>query len=280
MKRKYNLSVLILTKDEEANLPISFKSIEWCDDIVVLDSGSKDNTEKISRDAGARFYKREFDNYANQRNYGLHEIQYKSQWVLMLDADEVVPAELLEEIDKKIGKDDNKVTLYRMRRKDYLFGRWIKRSSGYPVWFGRLGRAGRVRVERDINERFVTDGEVGLLQEHLLHYPFNKGFHAWLEKHNRYSTMEADLMFREGNKSIRWRALFSSDPADRRAALKDLYYSLPGRPLIYFLVFCVFKGGFLEGRAGLTYGALRSIYEFMINCKLKELDRKSRNLPV
>jgi glycosyltransferase involved in cell wall biosynthesis len=280
MKRKYNLSVLILTKDEEANLPISLKSIEWCDDIVVLDSGSKDNTERISRDAGARFYERDFDNYANQRNYGLQEIEYKNKWVLMLDADEVVTAELLEEIDKEIGKADNKITLYRLRLKYYLFGRWIKRSSGYPFWVGRLVRIGRVKVEREINERFVTDGEVGLLQEHLLHYPFNKGFHAWLDKHNRYSTMEAELMFREGKKSIRWRNLFSSDPADRRVALKDLYYTLPGRPLIYFLFYCVFRGGFLEGRAGLTYGALRSIYEFMINCKLKELDRKNRNLPV
>jgi len=280
MKQKYNLSVLILTKDEEANLPICFKSIERCDDIVVLDSGSADATKRISRTAGARFYEREFDNYANQRNYGLHEIEYKNKWVLMLDADEAAPAELLEEIDKQIGKPDNKITLYRMRRKDFLFGRWIKRASGYPVWFGRLGHTGRVHVEREINERFVTDGEVGFLQEHLHHYPFNKGFYAWFEKHNRYSTMEAELMFREGGKSIRWRDLLSSDPADRRVAQKDLYYSLPGRPLLYFIVSSVFMGGFLEGRAGLTYGALRSMYEFMINCKLKELDRKSKNLPV
>lgn len=275
-----DISVLILTLDEEANLGSCLRSLAWCDDIVVFDSFSTDGTEEIARKAGARFVQRAFDDYASQRNFGLSEIEYKHPWVLMVDADEVVPPDLEEEIEGKISNCEPDVALFRMRRKDYLMGRWIRRSGGYPTWFGRLIRVGQVRVVRAINEEYHTDGKVRLLRGHLHHYPFNKGFGAWFEKHNRYSAMEATEIVRGGPNRTRLSDLWAKDPADRRRAVKRLAYALPARPLVVFLGLYVFRGGFLEGRAGLTFSALRAIYEFMIDCKVREFRRRKAGLPL
>ncbi|APG26340.1 hypothetical protein A7E75_12145 [Syntrophotalea acetylenica] len=274
------VSVLILTLDEEINLPRCLASLQWCDDVVVLDSGSQDATQNIATEWGARMVERPFDNYARQRNFGLEKIPYKHPWVLMVDADEEVPSELVEEMNKTIAGCCEKTTLYRMRRKDFFLGRWIKRSSGYPTWFGRLIKVGHVRVERAINEEYNTDGYIGFLQGHLHHYPFNKGFSAWLEKHNRYSTMEADLMVKGGIDTPALSDLFGSDPANRRRAIKSLVYRMPFRPLLMFVALYVFRGGFLDGRAGLSFCLLRSFYEFMINCKAQEVHLRQNDMPL
>lgn len=272
MKMNANISILILTLNEEQNLPSCLESIKWCDDIVVLDSHSVDNTAEIAKTFGARIFQRKFDNYANQRNYGIHDIDYKHKWLLMLDADEIVPKNLHKEMHKAIlDADDSNISLFRMRRKDYLFGKWIKYSSKYPIWFGRLMKIGKVHVEREINEEYHTKGEISSLDEHLVHYPFNKGFHAWFEKHNRYSTMEASLKYNQNTSQIPFNNLISKDPVLRRKSVKALFHKLPCRPLLIFLALYLFRGGILEGRAGLTYCLLTSFYEYMIDCKVREL---------
>jgi hypothetical protein len=172
------------------------------------------------------------------------------------------------------------VALFRMRRKDHLFGRWIPHSSGYPTWFGRLVRVGRAWVERAYNEEYHTDGDSAELEAHLDHYPFNKGFAAWVEKHDRYSTMEAELRLHEQENPHRWRDLFAHDPVLRRRAHKSVLYQLPVRPLVVFAGLYFLKGGVLEGRAGLTFSLLRAWYEYLIDCKLVELRRRAAGLPV
>lgn len=266
-----NISILILTLNEEQNLPSCLSSLDWCDDIVVLDSYSIDNTTVIAEKAGVRVFKRKFDNYACQRNYGMENINYKHKWVLMLDADEVVPVRLSREMNNAVYHSADDVTLFRVRRKDFLLGKWIKYSSKYPIWFGRLVKIGHAHVEREINEEYHTEGSIVSLKEHLIHYPFNKGFHSWLEKHNKYSTMEAELKYNQGIVGVSFKNLFSNDPVIRRKSIKALFHKLPGRPLWMFLLLYVFRGGFLEGRAGLTYCLLTSFYEYMIDCKVHEL---------
>lgn len=274
-----SISVLILTLNEEVNLKRALGSVNWCDDVVVLDSLSDDGTEEIACTLGARFIEREFDNYAGQRNFGLKEIPYKHKWVLMLDADEVVTPELKDEMLGAV-RGDNPAVLLFMRRKDHFIGRWIKRSSGYPTWFGRLMRPSEVWVERSINEEYRTEGAVGYLKSHLTHYPFNKGFSSWFEKHNRYSTMEAELIVQGGATNSTWSDLFNADPMRRRSSLKRLFYKLPLRPVIMFAGLYFVRGGFLDGRAGLTYCLLRATYEFMINCKIKEIKRREQGQPL
>jgi glycosyltransferase involved in cell wall biosynthesis len=274
-----DVSVLILTLNEEVNLPRCLASVDWTDDVLVLDSGSSDGTIEIARQAGARVVFRTFDDYASQRNYGLTDIEYKYPWVLMVDADEAVSLELALEIKAAIlGCPDN-VCIFRMRRKDFLMGKWLRHSSGYPTWFGRLIRVGRVQVERSINEEYHTDGDIASLENHLYHYPFNKGMEAWFEKHNRYSTMEAEVQMQTLPEMHRWRDLFNSDPVLRRKAQKLFVYSLPGRPVIVFALFYFIRGGLLEGRAGFMFSMLKAVYEYMIVCKIKELKRRQKSLP-
>jgi glycosyltransferase involved in cell wall biosynthesis len=272
-------SVLILTLNEEVNLAGCLESVRWCDDVVVLDSYSDDSTVEIAGKYGARVVRRAFDHYAGQRNYALREISYRHPWVLMLDADERVPVELQREMQAAIGATGPNVAMFRMRRKDHLFGRWIRGSSGYPTWFGRLMRIGKVRVERAINEEYHADGEVRELEAHLNHFPFNKGFAAWIEKHDRYSTLEAGMRL-AGHVPTRAGDFFSADATVRRRALKHTLYRMPGRPLLVFIALYFFRGGFIEGRAGLTFSLLRAWYEYMIDCKYFELQRRARGLPV
>lgn len=274
------VSILLLTLNEEVNLPACLESIKWSDDIVVFDSHSTDRTVEIANMAGTKVVERIFDNYAAQRNAALNEVEYKHPWVLMVDADERVTPELRNEIEAVLSKEKSEITLYRIRRKDMFMGKWLRRSSGYPTWFGRLFKVGHVWVEREINEEYHTSGKIGYLQSHFIHYPFNKGVAYWFERHNRYSSMEASSLIQELRVPLELRKIFSSDPIIRRRILKQLAYRMPGRPFLAFCYLYLFRLGILDGRAGLTYCILRSIYEYMIDIKVKELQRREKGLPV
>ena len=270
------VSVVILTLNEEKNLPGCLESVKWSNDVIVFDSFSSDQTTQIATSYGAQVIQRAFDNYAAQRNAALDEPFYKNPWVLMLDADERVPDELATELRLVTEGTESDFTLYRIRRKDMFLGKWLRRSSGYPTWFGRLIRIGRVRVEREINEEYHTDGKVGFLKEHLIHYPFNRGISYWFERHNRYSSMEAEVLFSETQSTQSIKDLFSSDPALRRKALKQIAYRLPCRPILVFGYLYVVRLGILDGRPGLIYCILRCIYEYLIDIKAKELQQRAR----
>lgn len=275
-----SISVLILTYNEAVNITDCLRSVSWSDDVVVLDSFSSDETPDLSRRCGARVIQRSFDNYAAQRNFGLQSIQYRHPWILMLDADERVTTDLQLEMLTAVRGCASDVTMFRFRRRDHLYGRWIRRSGGYPTWFGRLARAGCVWVDRPVNEEYRTDGRILPLQGHIEHHPFNKGFHEWISKHDRYSSSEAALL--AGNHAGNWRLLdlLSREPTRRRASAKGLIYSLPFRPAIVFLGLYLFRGGLIEGRAGLTFCVLRAWYEFLIDCKRRELTRRAQGLPI
>ena len=265
------ISVVILTLDEERNLPGALASLRGlCDDVVVFDSFSSDRTCDIAREAGARVVQRRFDDYASQRRVALTDVKYKHEWVLMLDADERVEASLWEEMGRRVAGVALDCALFRMRRKDHFMGKWIKHSSGYPTWFGRLVRPGRVRVERSVNEEYTAEGSVGYLEGHLLHYPFERGLAHWIDRHNRYSTMEAAIVAQEGSARPRFGDLLSRDPTFRRKALKSLGYLMPLRPVVVFLYLYILRGGFLDGGPGLHFCALRGVYEFFIDLKLRE----------
>ncbi|WPY98251.1 glycosyltransferase family 2 protein [Christiangramia sp. OXR-203] len=264
------MSAIILTYNEENILAKCLSALNFVDEIIVFDSFSTDKTLDIARDFGATVIQRKFDNYANQRNAALKEISPKSDWVLMVDADEIVPQELKTEILSTIS-ESNPAFLYRVRRKDMFQGKWIKQSSGYPTWFPRLFKNGEVRVEREINEEYFTEGKEGKLMEHLIHFPFNKGLSWWFDKHNRYSLMEAEKLKEELNEEVEIRDLLSKDPVLRRKTQKRLIYKLPFKPWIVFIGLYVFRGGFLNGKAGYTFCKLRKTYEWMIDLKLKEL---------
>jgi glycosyltransferase involved in cell wall biosynthesis len=272
------VSVLILTLNEEVNLPGCLESVAWSDDVVVFDSFSSDRTVEIARAAGTRVVQRTFDNYASQRNAALTQVPYRHPWVLMVDADERWPREMYEEMKDAIGRNGD-TSIYYFLRRDMFLGRWL-RHTGYPTWAGRLIKLGDVTVERAINEQYLTTGNKGYLQGHFIHHPFNRGVGHWLHRHNQYSSMEAQALAGEIKGGLCLRDLFSREPATRRRALKQLAYRLPCRPFLVFCYLYFFRLGFLDGLAGLAYCRLRMIYEYMIDLKITELRRRKEGLPV
>jgi glycosyltransferase involved in cell wall biosynthesis len=274
------ISVLILTLNEADNLPGCLAACAWCDDIVVFDSESVDATREIAAAANARVIERRFDNYAAQRSAALNQVRYRHEWVLMVDADERTPDDLVSEMDTAVNAAAPEVAMFRMRRKDMFLGRWMRRSSGYPTWFGRLLRVGRVRIERAVNEEYVADGRIGYLRGHLEHYPFNRGIAYWFERHNRYSTLEAQAKLEQQVAPLRWQPLFGRDPVERRRALKRLAYRLPLRPSLVFVYWYVVRLGFLDGRAGLAFSRMRAAYELLIDLKVMERERRRHGEPV
>jgi len=268
------VSVLILTLNEETNLGECLDCCSWCDDIVVFDSLSTDRTREIALARGARVIERQFDDYASQRNAALQTVNYAHSWVMIIDADERIPTDLVTEITDRIETVSADTVMFRMRRKDFFMGRWLRRSSGYPTWFGRLVRIGRVRVERAINEEYIADGRVEHLKSHLHHYPFNKGIAFWYERHNRYSTLEAAAKVSSRHERIRLGAIFGSDPTARRRSLKQIAYRLPCRPNIIFIYLYIFRLGILDGRPGWYFSRMRAAYEMSIDLKVLELERR------
>jgi glycosyltransferase involved in cell wall biosynthesis len=275
-----SISVLILTLNEEVNLAQCMDSCSWCDDITVFDSFSGDRTPEIAAVKNARFVQRRFDNYAAQRNAALTEVRFKHPWVLMVDADERIAPDLAIEMQRAVAAADADTVMFRMRRKDFFLGRWLRRSSGYPTWFGRLMRLGRVRVERAVNEEYIADGKIVHLRGHLLHYPFSKGIAHWYERHNVYSSMEALAKMSDRGAALSPISLLSADPTARRRALKRLGYRLPMRPAIVFLYLYVVRLGFLDGQAGFAFSRMRASYELLIDLKVLEAKRRGDGAPI
>jgi glycosyltransferase involved in cell wall biosynthesis len=274
------VSVLILTLNEECNIGQCIESCRFSDDIVVFDSFSDDGTVSLATSRGVRVVQRRFDDYSAQRNAALSSVSYRHPWVLMVDADERVPAELAREVAAAVAAAEPDTVLFRMRRKDFFLGRWLKRSSGYPTWFGRLLRLGRVHLKHAYNEESVADGRVGYLKEHLHHFPFNKGVDFWFERHNRYSSMEANAKMDGQGQPLSLGALFARDPIERRRMLKRMLYLVPGRPLIVFFYLYIVRLGILDGVPGYYFSRMRAAYEMLIDVKVMESRRRQRDAAV
>ena len=267
------ISVLILTKNEERDLPGALATVAWSDDVHVFDSCSSDTTVEVARAAGAQVHSRAFDDYATQHNEALR-VAFKHPWVFLLDADERPTAELCAEMKRVVREAPANTAGFRLRRRDYLFGTWLKHAQLTPFYI-RLVRPERAQYTRVINEVLEVDGMVADLAYPLGHFPFSKGFAVWMEKHNTYSTMEAELIFRHQGlqrPSLRV-AIFDADFHTRRLHQKALFYRMPGRPLIKWLYMIFVRGAVLDGTAGVTYATLQAFYEFMIVLKTKELRR-------
>jgi glycosyltransferase involved in cell wall biosynthesis len=268
------ISVLVLTRNEERDLPACLDSVAWCDDVHVFDSLSTDCTVEIARARGAQVTSRPFDGYASQRNAALHGLRFRHPWVLTIDADERVPVPLARELAEFVRDAPDGVAACRMRRRDFLGHTWLKHCQLSPFYI-RLVRPERVRYEREVNELLKVDGTVRDLREPFDHYPFSKGMRHWLDRHNAYSTVEARCVLesRAGTAEFSFAQLFASDFNERRRHQKQLFYRLPLRPVAKFLYLYVWRGGFLDGYAGFTYATLQAIYEYMIVLKTRELQR-------
>ncbi len=268
------ISVLILTKNEQRDLPECLKSVAWSDDVHVFDSYSTDETVAIAKAAGATVTQRVFDNYAAHKNAALAQLRFKHPWVFLLDADERPTPELSREMQQAVLGVGEEVSGFLLRRRDFFFGTWLKHAQISPFYI-RLVRPEKAKYTRAINEVLEVDGRVAELGYPLDHYPFSKGIGHWVTKHNTYSSMEAELIYKQqGLRQPSWKsALRDPDFHMRRLHQKALFYRMPARPLIKWAYMMFFRGAVLDGAAGLAYATLQSFYEYLIVLKTRELER-------
>lgn len=262
------VSVLLLTHNEESNLPRCLDSLYFCDDIVAVDSGSSDSTRSICDDYGVRFLYRPFDNFANQRNFGLDQADFRYEWVLHLDADEVLTPNFVQVLQNIEPPPD--ILAYFVPAKTIFYGEWLRWSGMWPSYQARLGRVKDLRfkqVGHGQREDIPLD-RIGVFPEPYLHYSFSHGMEAWLRKHMNYARDEVDELVRSKSNKTSWvykKGTFSR-PASLRRAGKAVLSSSPliARPLIKFLYVYFLRLGFLDGRRGLAYAFMLAIYEGMI----------------
>lgn len=279
MPEKLPISGLVYTKNEEQDLPGCLESMAFCDEIYVYDSYSTDRTIEIAESMGAKIASRVWDSEAIHRNWAMDNIPFKHEWVLHMDADERVTPQMEAELAAVLKNTGDHVA-YRGPRKDYFMGQWLKHSVQSPIYI-RFFKYKHIRYERLINAVPKPEGPVGDLQSHFDHFPFSKGVSHWLDRHNRYSTLEAAQIAENRKNNVPFsvkRALTAKDFHEKRFHQKEIFYRLPARPIAKFFLLYVAKGGFLDGRAGLTYSILQAIYEYMIVLKTREIDLKDRGV--
>jgi glycosyltransferase involved in cell wall biosynthesis len=273
------VTIFIQTLNEQDNLPDLLDSVIGFDDIVVLDSLSTDRTKQIALEHGCRWYERPYDGRGPHQNWAMTNIDWPNKWVFYLDADERMTPELRDEILAIADAPDEDRVAFYCGRKNYFRGRWIRHAMP-PGLIMRFFQPPHIRFQRLANPVPIVDGKIGYLHNRFIHYNFSKGLEEWLDRHNRYSTYEAaETLKALRDNPLRWRNLFSTDPAKRRYELKNLSFRLPCRPLWKFLYLYAIKGGFLDAGPGLTYCTLQAIYEYHITLKVRQLKRMQRGLP-
>jgi glycosyltransferase involved in cell wall biosynthesis len=261
------VSVMIFTLNEQIHLPSCLEALRWCDDVIVVDSFSTDETQAISKLHGARFYQNKFTGFGHQRNWALDNTSPKYNWILILDADERVTPGLVDEMSAIATRDPQQVAAYQLRRRFYMWGRWLRYSSLYPTWVVRFIRQGKVRyVNRGHAETQEVQGEVGNLENDLIDENL-KGIDEWFDRQNRYASKEAEFEFEREKNGLKVSEILASDALVSRAALKRLAGRMPARGLVYFLYSFILRFGFLDGKPGFVFCLMKAWYQSQIAMK-------------
>ena len=244
------LSAVIIAKNAARQLPECLESLAFCDEILVVDSGSDDGTVALAQSRGARVIQSEWRGFGPQKRYAVEQAAH--DWVLCVDADERVSPELRSAIERALAAPAN--AAYRFPRCNRFLGRYLRHGEGYPDWSLRLFDRRRARWSDDaVHEKVLTDAEVGTLTGDLLH-DSAETLDAYLAKQNRYTTLAAQQAFDAG----------------RRANALQLLLS----PLVRFVKFYFFRLGLLDGVPGLIHSLIGCGNSFAKYAKM--LDLKNR----
>ena len=279
------LSVLIPTFNEELNLEDCLVSVcGWAGDIHVVDSFSTDGTSSIAKRYGARVVQHSYEGPAQQKNWALENINFASDWVLILDADERVPLELQQEIEGIIAAGGNGYDGFYLNRRFIFYGKWIKHCGWYPNWNLRFfkHRLGRYE-QRDIHEHVILEGSAGYCRRDLIHEDLRDLTH-WIAKHNRYAIFEAAENYRTllGTDQTGFSPSFIKGPLERKRALKNrilIRLPVPVRSLLFFSYMYFLHLGFLDGIRGFHFCAMHAIFEYFYGIKLWELRNYKQGAP-
>lgn len=245
------LSAAVITKDEEKNLPGCLKSLSFADDIVVVDSGSTDKTIEIAKEFGCRVFVEDWKGFGPQKNSAVDKC--KHEWVLLLDADERVPYETKETIEKALDKPTAEA--YRFRMKHFVHGNWIKHAGYWPDWHIRLINKTKGSFLGMTHEKWVTAGRVHDLNAHIEHHAFSN-YADMLTSLDEYSTIISRELFASGR---------------RANPLTPLYHGIGTFLKIYLL-----QRGCLAGIDGLIIALTKAGGSFFKYAKLLELQHEKK----
>lgn len=284
---KISVSVLIPIRNEAANLPRCLASVAWADEVIVVDSQSTDGSIDIATARGANVVQFHFNGtWPKKKNWALATLPFRHEWVLILDADEVMPPGSAAEIRALLASGDTACAGYWINRRFMFMGGWL-RHSYYPNWNLRLFRHRLGRYEQlvqgathsgdnEVHEHIQVAGATGRLRAEMDHYAF-PSIDVFIEKHNRYSNWEAQLDFESGLATAA--PQLQSAPVSLRRRLKRWSRHLPFRPTLRFLYVYVLQRGFLDGARGYYFARLHAVYEFMSVAKAAELQQAQADLP-
>ena len=268
------LDVLILTHNEELNLPATLASVAaLATNVFVLDSHSTDQTAAIAEKSGAKVFQHDWEGYATQKNWGLDNLPLQSPWTLILDADEALTPELAEEIRALLSRpaDDVKEAAFRLNRVLIFMGRPIWHCGYFPSWNIRLFKRGHARYEdRQVHEHMVVHGPIGHLRG-LMRHEDRRGLEHYIAKHNRYSTLEARELYRQVEPWPGFKQFFADRVARRRFIKYRLATKIATPWAFRFFYMYVLRAGFLDRQAGLCFCLFISSYELFIRMKYQDL---------
>lgn len=270
--------MIVLSKDEEANLPHLLASLEGLDrELFVVDSGGTDRTVVIAKAAGTVVVFHPFVNHAKSFSWALENFSFSAPWTMRSDAEERLTPELVQEIDAVLSDPNRPEVGFMLRKRTVFMGRWLRFGGQYPSWHLRLFRTGLGRCEdRLYDQHFVVDGPVGRLRHDYVDV-LTDDLGKWTERHNRWATLEArELASGEGTGEVSPR--LSGNPIQRKRFLRSRVYRrfpLFVRPFLLFMFDYVLRLGFLDGRPGLIFHVLQRFwFRFLVDAKLYELQFK------
>jgi glycosyltransferase involved in cell wall biosynthesis len=270
------VSILIPTRNEASNLERCLRSVTWASEIFVVDSKSTDATGQIAQAFGAGVIQFDYGGgWPKKKNWALTNLPFRHEWVLLLDADEVMGNGGGEEIDKVLNSGLD-LAGYWINRRFMFLGKWL-RHAYYPNWNLRLFKHRLGRFEHlvqgetnsgdiEVHEQLVVQGPTGRLKTELEHHAF-PSVESFIEKHNRYSNWEAQLEWELAAKAKLPR------PANLRRRLKLLSKKFPMRPALRFWYIFFVQRGFLDGIEGYYFAQLHACYEWMSLIKAFERTR-------
>jgi glycosyltransferase involved in cell wall biosynthesis len=271
--------VIILTQNEEVNLPPCLNSLKGLDSpIVVVDSGSTDRTLEIAERYGAIVLRHEFIHYSAQRNWAQDHLPVETEWVLHLDADERLTPELVHEISETLRKPLGDLAGFMLRKRTIFMGRWIKHGGHYPSYHLRLFRKKLGYCEERLyDQHFLVEGRVAALKHDYLDV-LASDLASWTTRHARWAALEAqDRLTVQDRREVR--PALRGNPIERKRWLKTSVYErapLFIRPLLYWLYRYIVRGGFRDGREGLIFHFLQGFwFRFLIDAICFEKEKVS-----
>jgi glycosyltransferase involved in cell wall biosynthesis len=247
------LSVVIIAKDEQKNIRRCLQSVSWADEIVLVDSESEDSTVDIAREFGARVFSRPWNGYGTAKREAVSKAA--GDWVLSIDADEVVSRELRDEI-KDILESEAAFAGYFVSRKTMFLGRWIKHCGWYPDFVLRLFRKSQGNFnDAVVHEKVVISGEVAYLKNELLHYSY-PSLEEYFRKFTWYTSLGADEAVRKG--------------------VKAGWFDIAVKPVLSFLSHYLVRQGFRDGLEGFMISVLSALAVMVKYAKVREINRTGK----